>query len=210
MSQYSLSKGLFIYPTPLGAYYAISSTAQNKSRSFLNRLLQQPETPVLGSDTLMKLMDTEDQEKSLELLNRCQKIGWIQGIKYTIKAPEGVLEEILPLLLANCSETGKVLLADEHGFYLSSSGFPHEVAIELSVLSAEIATMHNKRIGLLENNLGIGSHAWSIVDAFGGSNTGFWPLHIGNHRFVIVISGIPHFNQADFVTLIWALNARYA
>lgn len=210
MSRYTLVDGLFLYPTPLGAYYAISSSEENKSRKFLIRLLQQSETPVLDIETLMKLMDTKNKEKALELLNHCQKIGWVQGIKDIIEAPDGTLEEILPLLLANVSETGKVLLADEHGFYLSSIGFPHEVAEELSVLSAEVAIMHNKRTGLLENNLGIGSHAWSIVDGFGSSHTGFWPLFIGKHRFVIVISGVPHFNQADFVTLIWALNTRYA
>ncbi len=59
------------------------------------------------------------------------------------------------------------------------------------------------------NNLGIASHAWAIVDGFGSSQTGFWPVFIGKTRFAIVISGIPHFNQPDFVTLIWALIIRY-
>jgi hypothetical protein len=60
------------------------------------------------------------------------------------------------------------------------------------------------------NNVGIASHPWAIVDAVRSSQTGFWPVFIGNTRFVIVISGIPHFNQSDFVTLIWALIIRYA
>ena len=155
-------------------------------------------------------MDEDNEEKALELLNHCQNLGWVQGSTDTIESPEGALEDILPPLLANISETGKVLLADDQGFYLACHGFPHEVAEELSALSAEIETVHQRRAGLLMNNMGLGSQAWAIVDAFGNSQTGFWPVFIGKTRFVIAISGIPHFNQPDFVTLIWALSIRYA
>ncbi len=116
---------------------------------------------------------------------------------------------IYPLASRRYGEQGKVLLADEQGLYLASSGLPHEVAEELSALSADLATVHKRRSGLLYNNLGIGSHAWAIVDAFGNSQVGFWPIFIGSHRFVIVIAGVPHFNQSEFVTLIWALSKRY-
>ncbi len=210
MSELTLVDGLFIYPTPVGAYYAVSSTDDDKSRKFIKRLLLQTETPALKKDTLLELMEYENEEKALELLHHCQKIGWIQGIENQIKYPEKALEEILPPLLNKLSETGKVLLADDQGFYLACNGFPHEVAEELSALSAEIATVHQRRSGLLMNNLGLGSHAWAMIDAFGSSQIGFWPLFIGNTRFVITISGIPHFNRPDFVTLIWALSIRYA
>jgi hypothetical protein len=56
----------------------------------------------------------------------------------------------------------------------------------------------------------LGSHAWAVVDFFGNSQVGFWPLFIGNNRFVVVISGIPHFNQPELVSLVWALTIRYA
>lgn len=210
MSNLSLAEGLFLYPTPVGTYYAVASTEEDKSRKFLKRLLQQDETPVLNVETLMALMDLDNDEKALELLHHCQKLGWVQGVKDKIKSPEGSLEEILPQLLQNISETEKVLLADDQGFYLACNGFPHEVAEELSALSAEIATIHQRRSGVLMNNLGLSSHAWSIVDAFGNSQTGFWPVFIGKNRFVITISGIPHFNQPEFVTLIWALCKRYS
>ncbi|MCK4841865.1 MAG: hypothetical protein KAT04_08275, partial [Methylococcales bacterium] len=134
----------------------------------------------------------------------------VQGVSEALDAPAGALDEILSSILGNISESGKVLLADDQGFYLACNGFPHEVAEELSALSAEIATVHEKRSGLLMNNLGLGSQAWSVIDAFGSSQMGFWPIFIGKTRFVIIISGIPHFNQPDFVTLIWALSIRYA
>lgn len=210
MSKYDLVDGLFLYPTPVGAYYAVASPEQDKSRKFIQRLLKQTETPVLNSENLMSLMELEDEDKALELLHHCYSLGWVEGVEKSIESPKATLEEILPDLLKNISETEKVLLADDQGFYLACSGFPHEVAEELSALSAEIATVHKRRSGLLVNNLGIASHAWAIVDAFGNSQTGFWPVFIGDNRFVIAISGIPHFNQSDFVTLIWALSNRYA
>ncbi|MGZ4959313.1 MAG: hypothetical protein ACXV7J_08675 [Methylomonas sp.] len=209
MERFNLKDGLFLYPTPAGAYYAVSGQESDKPRRFLTRLLQQDQTPELNLQQLYKLMESEDEEKVFELLLHCQKLGWVQGVDSPIKAPQAALEDTLPDLLGNISENGKVLLADDQGFYLACSGFPHEVAEEISALSAELATVHKRRSGLLVNNLGIASHAWAIVDAYGNSQIGFWPMFVGSHRFVLAISGIPHFNQAEFVTLAWALIIRY-
>ncbi|QPK63309.1 hypothetical protein IVG45_21325 [Methylomonas sp. LL1] len=209
MSEFKLVDGLFLYPTPAGAYQAISASETDKPRRFLKRLLQQPQTPALNVEQLLFLAESDDETKVLELLHHCQKLGWVQGVDSVIEAPQGALEDILPDLLGSISESGKVLLADEQGFYLATSGFPHEVAEELSALSADLATVHKRRSGLLVNNMGIASHAWAIVDAFGHSQIGFWPVFIGSHCFVIVIAGIPHFNQTEFVTLVWALSIRY-
>ncbi len=209
MQQFNLIGGLFLYPTPAGAYYAVSAQESDKARRFLIRLLQREQTPELSLEQLSALMENDDEEKVFELLLHCQKLGWVQGVDSVITSPKGTLEEILPDLLGKISENGKVLLADDQGFYLACSGFPHEVAEELSALSAELATVHKRRSGLLINNMGISSHAWAIVDAFGNSQIGFWPMFVGSHRFVLAISGVPHFNQAEFVTLAWALIIRY-
>ena len=210
MSQYSLTEGLYLYPTPAGAYYATSSTETDRPRQFLKNILLQQQTPSLNIKVLQDLMGHEDEQKCLELLYHCQKLGWVQGVNPARDYPVGALEDILPQLLSSIAENGKVLLADKEGFYLVSSGFPHEVAEELSALSAEILTVHDRRSGLLLNNMGLASNAWAVVDAFGNSHVGFWPLFIGKNRFVIAISGIPHFNQPDFVSLVWALSIRYA
>ncbi|MEQ1529190.1 MAG: hypothetical protein ABL925_07730 [Methylococcales bacterium] len=210
MSQYLLNQDLYTYPTPAGAYYAVCSRDIDKSRQFLRNLLFQPRTPTLTIDNLQQLMGQQDQQKCLELLHHCQKLGWLQGLQQAQNYPDGALEEVLPDLLNSLSENGKVLLADQQGFYLASQGFPHEVAEELSALSAEIATIQERRSGLLLNNMGLGSHAWAVVDVFGNSQVGFWPLFIGNNRFVVAMSGIPHFNQPQFVSLAWALANRYA
>jgi len=210
MKEYKLVEGLFLYPTPAGAYQAISANEGDKPRRFLKRLLQKAQTPKLNVEQVMMLADSDDESKSLELLHHCQKLGWVQGVDSVIKAPQGALEDLLPRLLDKITENGKVLLADEQGFYLACSGFPHEVAEELSALSADLATVHKRRSGLLANNMGITSQAWAVVDAFGHSQIGFWPMFIGAHSFVIAIAGIPHFNQEEFVSLVWALSIRYA
>lgn len=210
MSQYTLADNLYLYPTPAGAYYAVASTKTDKPSQFLRLLLQEPKTPALTLDTLQRLMGIKNVDQCLELLQHCQHLGWVQGVNEPIAAPDGSLEEILPDLLAAVSLKGKVLLADNQGFYLSTNGFPHEVAEELSALSAEIAAVHERRSGVLLNNMGISSNAWSIVDAAGNSKIGFWPIYLGSNRFVLVISGIPYFNRPELVTLIWALSIRYA
>lgn len=210
MPGYRLADGLYLYPTPAGAYYAASSKDNDKPRQFIRALFQQPETPELSVGQLQHLTGGNDAEKCLELLYHCQKLGLVQGLDTKIESPAGTLEQLLPTLLSKISENGKVLLADNQGFYLANHGFVHEVAEELSALCAEIAIIHERRSGLLLNNLGIGSHAWAIVNAGGNSQVGFWPLLIGDTRFVIAILGVPHFNQPEFVELVWALSRRYA
>lgn len=211
MSKYKLVEGLYIYPTPAGAYYAVSSTEEDKSRRFLKRLLQQQQTPRLTLENLLMLQgDSGDEERAFELLHHCQKLGWVQGLSAVKECPQGALEDILPKFLKKISENGKVLLADDQGFYLALSGFVHEVAEELSALGAEISTLHMRRSGLLMSNMGLGSHAWAVVNAAGKSQVGFWPVFIGKNRFVITVSGTPHFNQPEFVSLAWALSIRYS
>ncbi len=210
MSHYKLVDGLFLYPTPAGAYYAVSSMAEDKPRRFLKRLMQQVHTPALNLENLLMLMESEQSDDVFELLYHCQKLGWVQGLSVSETAPQGALENILPLYLKKISTQGKVLLADDQGFYLALSGFPHEVAEELSALSAEISMLHMRRSGLLMSNMGLATHAWAVVNAAGKSQIGFWPVFIGKTRFVITVLGTPHFNQPEFVSLAWALSIRYA
>ncbi|MGD0958209.1 MAG: hypothetical protein ABSB19_00230 [Methylomonas sp.] len=209
MQTYSLTENIYLYPTPSGAYYAVSSLEKDKTHRFLLNLMQKEQTPLLTLPLLLELTEADEAEIALAQLLHCQKLGWIQGVKTPIQASRGSLQEILPGYLLKIAENGKVLLADEQGFYLVCVGFPHEVAEELSALSADLAGVHQRRSGLLVNNLGISSHAFAIVDVFGHSQIGCWPLFIGPHRFVLAISGVPHFNQSEFVSLVWALTTRY-
>ncbi len=210
MSELVLTEGLFLHATPGGAYSAVSAAEENASRTLLRNLLGQQLTPPLTLETLTELSGSESEGEALELLKHLQSLSWVEGLESSRAVLDSPLEEVLPELLGSLSSSGKALLGDEQGFYLASSGFPHEVAEELSALSAELASLHARRSGLLVNNLGLGSSAWSVVDAAGHSKIGFWPLHIGKQRFVLVMEGIPYLNRPEFVELIWLLSRRYA
>lgn len=200
---------LFLAPTPAGAYFSVSGTEVSPARTFLQRVLAQRESFELNAENLMAQMTVGNEDDALSMLTHLQKLGWVQAFKQPLEAPSGQLEKILPELLAPLSVAGKALLADEQGFYISSSGFPHETAEELSGLSASLATLHERYQGVLKNNLGEGSSAWGLVDAAGNSQVGFWPMFVGEYRFALVIGGQPQLNQPTLIRLIWALMMRY-
>lgn len=210
MSVATLAEDLYIYITPAGCYYAVSSVNKDPVRQFLLGLLAEVKTPKLNIENLQKLMANDRPDKCIALLQKCQLLGWVQGIKTLREVASESFEELLPELLGKISEEGKVLIADDQGFYLSCNGFPHEVAEEISALSAELNVIHERRAGLLMKNMGLSSHAWAVVNASGSSQLGFWPLFIGNTQFVIAMLGMPHFKQNEFVSLVWLLSVRYA
>ena len=210
MLNHTLSdRSLYLAPTPAGAYYCVAGNDKSAPRRFLKKLLVEDASPMLSTENLQDLMQLDSAEEALEMLAHLQKLGWVQGLEAALEAPGGRLEEMLPSLLSGLSVSGKALLADEQGFYIASSGFPHETAEELSGLSANIATLHDRYQGVLKNNLGEGSSAWGLIDAAGNAQVGFWPIFIGAHRFALVIGGVPRLNQPALITLVWALNMRY-
>jgi hypothetical protein len=210
MANFTLAGDIYVHPTPAGTYYAVSGTDHNPSRRLIQALLQKQSSPRLTLEGLRDWANIDDEEQILSLLYHIQGLGWVQGLDAPLECNEQPLEIQLPILLRELTFHGKVLLADNQGFYLASSGFPHEVAEELSALSADLASLHMRRSGLLVNNLGLASSAWAIVDAAGNGKIGFWPVFIGNQRFVLVVSGVPQFNHPDFVNLVWVLSRRYA
>jgi hypothetical protein len=208
MSQAKPSKAQFLFPTPAGAYYAVAEAVETPPRKWLGNLLRCLKTPRLTRETLEQL--GEDFEQSLALLRRIHSLRWVQGLDAPLAVPDQPLEELLPRFLAHLTEEGAALLADSQGFYLASNGFPHETAEELAALSAELTSLQDRYAGLVLNNLNLGTQAWGLIDAGGNSRLGIWPLYIGRHRFVLVMTGIPHFNHPDFVRLVWSLMTRYA
>jgi hypothetical protein len=209
VQKYQLSDNLFIGVTPAGAYYAVSGLAEEPSRSFLRYLLTLNSSPELTLSGLTQWTDIFDEGESLELLYRLQNLGWVEGTTKIRKAPTGTLEDIVQDLLPTFSSSGKALLADGQGFYIASYGFAHETAEELSALSADLASLHERHQGLLRNNLGMGTDAWALIDAGGNSQVGFWPLFVGDQRFVLVLGGMPYFNHQALTSLVWALSIRY-
>ncbi len=210
MSSLKLRENIFLEPTPAGVYYAVSEAVDTPPRRLLRNLLGCLETPEVTEETLHVLSESENLDQSLSLLQRLQSLRWVQGLDSPLVMSSQSLEDILPGLLSELAENGKALLADSEGFYLATAGFPHETAEELAALSADLLKLQDRHAGLLLNNLNLGSQAWGVVDASGNSRLGIWPLHIGKHRFALVMTGTPHFNHPDFVRLVWTLTTRYA
>ncbi|VAW85374.1 hypothetical protein MNBD_GAMMA16-1658 [hydrothermal vent metagenome] len=200
----------YILPTPAGAYYAASANSDDPSRRLLFSLISQDAAQLLNKNQLHLWTEKEKEQDALEILYRLQQLGWITTCSEKKEAPSGSLQEALPEIIKALSGSARALLSDQEGLYLSTCGFSHETAEELSALSADIASLHARHSGLLHRNLGLSSAAWSIVDASANGHMGFWPLHIGHQRFVLVIAGIPQFNRAAYLDLVWLLNKRYA
>jgi hypothetical protein len=209
MEEFELIDKLYVTVSPAGAYYAVCEAGDDPSRRLLRNLLQQPTSPFLTLEGLQAWSALLDEQRTLELLYHAQNLGWVQGHETPLHAPVGALEDIVPDLLPALSGSGKALLADGQGFYVATQGFTHEAAEELSALSADIASLHERHDGLLKNNLGLGTGAWALIDAAGNGQLGFWPLFVGDQRFVLVMGGTPHLNQPALTQLIWALSIRY-
>jgi hypothetical protein len=205
-----MAESVHIHPTPAGAYHAVATPEATPARQLLRALLLQESSPPLTMQGLLAWSAVDEEDKALELLHHAQQVKWVQGLAAPQRCLNLPFEQVLPDLLSGLSNKGKALLADSEGFYLATSGFPHEVAEELSALGAELSILHDRRSGLLIRNMGLNSSAWSIVDAAGVSKVGFWPLYVGKERFMLVLAGQPRLNQPDFTTLAWLLSRRYA
>ena len=56
---------------------------------------------------------------------------------------------------------------------------------------------------------GSSTSAWALVDMAGNSKVGFWPLFVGENRFVIALGGLPALQHPAMVELVWSLVNRY-
>lgn len=198
----------YILPTPVGAYYCIVSKEIEPAKRFLQHLMTGNEAAKFDTETLNELLggETNDQE---QILFHIQKLKWLQGFDQARKVVDGTIEDTLPDILELLSSDGKAMLADDKGFYLSSAGFTHKASEELSALSGDLSSLYVRHQGILKGNLNIKSSAFALVDAAGYSQLGFWPIYIGELLFMLVISGVPRFDQDAFVNLIWLLHKRY-
>lgn len=210
MPRFELASGSFIAPTPGGAYMATQVPDDDPARRLLRALLAADTTPPVTTAALCEWSGLAREESALELAYHLQSRALIQAEAAPRSVPTATLEDMLPSLLGRLSHPAKALLADAQGFYMATTGFAHETAEELSALSADLASLHERHQRMLHHNLGIDTSCWAMVDAAGNSQLGVWPLYIGRQRFALVAAGTPQFNQPAFVDLIWVLTRRYA
>ncbi|MCU7845208.1 MAG: hypothetical protein KZQ93_15370 [Candidatus Thiodiazotropha sp. (ex Monitilora ramsayi)] len=209
MADYRLIENLYVLPTPGGAFHAVSHQENDPMRGMLCTMLRESSSPLLTQEALEGWSNLTGEDAQ-EALFHIQNQGWIEGFTEVRTSLPGALESILPELLPPLSANGKTLLADSHGFTVASVGFTHEAAVELSALSADIASLDARHFNLTRHNLRLTSNAWTLADAAGNSHLGFWPLFIDEHRFVLVIQGVPQLNQPAFTSMVWALYTRYS
>ncbi|NNM82359.1 MAG: roadblock/LC7 domain-containing protein [Burkholderiales bacterium] len=205
----TLNRSLFAEVTPAGAYYAVASAHLDSARKMLIRLLTEGTNRPPSEEQLMAWSELGSPDDAVQLLYRLQRLDFVRGTETPKRMPQGSLESILPNLLASLSSTGRSILADDSGFYLVTSGFYHEAAVEIAALAGDILTMSNRHALLLKNNLNINSNAWAIMDPAGQSELGFFPMYMGNQSFVLIIDGAPRLQGDEFVTLVQALSYRY-
>jgi len=193
-------KNRYVLPSPAGAFYSITCRETDPARQFLQSLMTGSETP---------LFDEISFAGNDHLLHHIQNLKWLQGFDQAVQIPDGTIEVALPKILKKLSSESKALLADDQGLYLASTGFTHEASEELSALSGDLSSLYARHQGIIKGNLNIKSSAFSLVDAAGYSQLGFWPISIGDTMFVLVVSGTPRFDQNAFVNLIWLLHKNY-
>lgn len=206
--RYRLRPGLFLHPTPLGAYQAIRHGERDAASLMLRALLKEPASPPLDMDNLVRLSGLEE-EAALQLLARLQQAGWVEGFRAPRQPPAGAMDQLAPAYLGKLSSAGRALLADNQGFYVAKQGFNHEVAEELAALSAGLINLNSRYAPLLQGNLKIGTAAWAVVDGAGNSRIGVWPLHVGELCFALVLADQPQLNHPHLVPLVWALMRHY-
>lgn len=206
MSDYRLAEDVHIIPTPLGAFCAVSMPEPDAARSLIQGMLMHDTTQKVSLDTVRQYLGNNDP---LPLLYWMEKSKWIVGRAESDTLPARHIEADLPLLLRQISSDGMALLADHEGFFLVNAGFTRELAEELALFAAEISRVQEKYAGLIRNGLRKNTLAMAVTDSGGGSELGCWPLYIGKHHFMLVVSGMPRFDQPAYLHLVWALCRKY-
>lgn len=209
MSDYRLIEDSYVTVTPAGAYFAATTPEPTPARRLLLSLLALPHTPRAADGDLQTWSGQNSYDEALELLYRLQRAGWVRGNKNLRVPPHVNMERDVPPMIALLSGEGRALLADLQGFPLSNVGFTHEASEEIARLAASVGALAADYRATVGANLGIRSSAWSVVDAAGYSQIGFWPLYLGSSGFMLVLAGEPRFNQPEFANLVWGLAHRY-
>lgn len=198
-----------VRPTPAGAFRAAARRDPDPIAALLLNVLREPTTPLLDETAVCRWAGTGDLPAALGLLAAAQDEGLIEGVAEAQRAPEGDLDLLVPRMLEDLSDQGEVLLADTDGLPLWSHGFEPSLATRLAAMSGDIGSLNERHAAVLAEAVGGGAGAWALVDGVGASRVGCWPLHIGGHRFVLVVRGLPRMHHPSFTQLIWLLIRRY-
>ena len=200
----------WLIPTPGGAYAATSTREHHPARKLLLALMAEEQAPRLTARDAAQWCGLEDESEALELIGKLERYALVQVLPAARHARGGTIEQLLPDLLGQLCDSGRALLADAQGLHVASTGFPGSVVASVSALAADLASLADRYDRLLIESFNRAAGNWALVDAAGNSRLGAWTLHIGQHRFVLVLEGMPRLNRPEYVELVWALVRRYA
>ena len=208
-NKYGLAGELCVLPTPAGAYYAVSSPESSRVRQLLLALLKHRSSPRVDTETLCGWLDTDDQQAALAVLHRAQTLAWVEGSDDVRVIPGLGVGQGLHQLLPSLSSVGQAMLVDWNGLTLASCGIDNDTVDALAALAADLVGVQERHAARLDEHLGLSSHGWAAVDAYGSSRIGAWPLYIGDKRILLVLLGEPQLNQSAFLALCWLLINNY-
>ncbi len=199
----------FIALTPIGAYYAVNSRKDSSLHRLLRYLLTMPTTPQLDEQTLQECSKYTQIVDILAIVKQAIKNRLIMTSSQATSISETALETVLPKLFSELADKGKILLADDQGLCLGQIGFDINASEQLAALSADIAIVQQRHETALKDINEFGN-IWGMINPINKHQVSFWPIFIGNHRFVLVLAQKMSLNQLAFTRLIQILSIRYA
>ena len=198
----------YLQITPAGAFYATVSSEPDDARALLLQLLS-AEIALPYSEELIEELTDLDQDQAADLFNKLRDKGFVELNENPVVVVDEVVEKMLPELLPLLSSTGRVALADDQGFCLGASGYEDSHSESLSALAADVISLHERHLPLLNRELSFSGESWGILDPIGQSQVGFWVIHMGSQKFMLIIDEMPKLNQQAFVNLLSVLARRY-
>ncbi len=205
-----LDTQLFAIPTPAGAFFATANSVPSSQKDFLYQLIINNHNHTISQDSILQWGGENELKSSIQIFYRLQQLGYIQGNPNQPESiPSGKLDEILANIIAPLSSNNKAILADSNGLYIATSGYPHEVAEELAAMSIDLNSLYQRHEKLLVNNLNIATGALAMVAPNGYSQLGFWPIHIGENLFFLILGGVPQLQHDSFTILVKLLATKY-
>ncbi|MGB0664772.1 MAG: hypothetical protein ACPGMR_13410 [Pontibacterium sp.] len=198
----------FLQITPAGAYYATVSSEPDDARAFLLQLLSSDVPLPYSKEVVEELTDLESSAATL-LFKKMAAKRFVRLTRSPTQALDESVEQQLPKLLAKLTGNGKAALADDQGFCLGAVGFEEEHAEAVSALAADLVSLHERHLPLLNRQMGLSGESWGMIDPLGQSQIGFWVIKLGSLKFVLILESMPRLNHQSFVDLLSVLARRY-
>jgi hypothetical protein len=198
----------FVVPTPTGAAHAVAAPSPNPRRAILLGLLQGGASQPVPMGRLAELAQLADRRAAGAELFRLQRDGWVSGELEPFAPPTGSPNESLPTLLAQLSECGRGILADDRGLCVANSGYAPEQARQLSAL-AQILHPAQQKVGHALSDSETAPLRMLIQGADAEHSLSIRQLYLGQRRFHLLLAGTNSSESPVFVLLIAVLARRY-